>query len=413
MKKQNLRMLPFIIILMLATAQNYTVFMNHYEKTLEYPGMIEDEKPKIQNLPQKDPAPSKENLEMHALSALLLDFANNRVLYEENGYDRMPMASTTKIMTCIVTIERAKPDEIVTISSNAARMPDVQLKVRAGEQYYLKDLLYSLMLESHNDVALAIAEHVGGSAEGFAKMMNKKAKDLGCKDTNFVTANGLDANEHYTTARDLAVIASYAVKNKKFVDVTNTASHTFQDIAGKRSFTVTNKNRFLYMMDGAIGVKTGFTNKAGYCFVGAVKKGDHNLISVVLGCGWPPSKNLKWADTKNLMQYGLKNYTKRQIFSAASLAPVYVADGQQNWETLSMKGNLSLLMRSDETVRIVYDIPRWIHAPVAAGSTIGHARYYIDDLLYAKIPVYAKIGIKKIDYLFCMKKIIRLWSMQM
>ena len=226
-----------------------------------------------------------DKIKLNSLSALLMDGDNNRVLYEVNGFQEMPMASTTKIMTCIVTLEQGNLNDVVTVSSYAARMPDVQLEIRQGEQYYLKDLIYSLMLESHNDVAVAIAEHVGGSVEGFATMMNDKARELDCNNTNFVTPNGLDAEGHYITARDLAVIASYAINNKDFIAITNTSSYQFKEIKKGRGFSVSNKNRFLYMMDGAIGIKTGFTGKAGYCFVGAVKRLDRTLISVVLGCG--------------------------------------------------------------------------------------------------------------------------------
>ncbi|MDD3174804.1 MAG: D-alanyl-D-alanine carboxypeptidase [Herbinix sp.] len=353
-----------------------------------------------------------EDLSLHALSALLLDSANNRVLYDENGYKEMPMASTTKIMTCIVALENSSLDEVVTVSSYASKMPDVQLNIKAGEQFYLKDLLYSLMLESHNDTAVAIAEHVGGSVEGFATMMNDKARSLGCEHTNFVTPNGLDAEGHYTTARDLAIIASYAIKNEQFINITNSSTHEFKEIKKGKSYSVSNKNRFLFMMDGAIGIKTGFTNDAGYCFVGAIKKLDRTLISVVLGCGWPPNKNLKWSDTKELMNYGIDNYEQKQIFEETELSPVFVNDGQQKYEVLDLEGNLTLLMREDEKVKIVYNIPKVLQAPVLAKSIVGNARYYIDDVLYAEIPIYTKKDVLKIDFQFCIYKIIQFWSQQ-
>ncbi|NLK74750.1 MAG: D-alanyl-D-alanine carboxypeptidase [Clostridiales bacterium] len=349
------------------------------------------------------------DLRLRALSALLLDASNNRVLYEENGYNRMPNASTTKIMTCIVALEKGNLDEVVTVSSYAASMPDVQLNVKAGEQYYLGDLLYSLMLESHNDVAVAIAEHIGGSVEDFAVMMNDKARLLGCDDTNFVTPSGLDAEQHYTTARDLAVIASYAIKNERFIKITNAQTHSFKEINNKRSFTVSNKNRFLYMMDGAIGVKTGFTGRAGYCFVGAVKRSDRTLISVVLGCGWPPNKNLKWTDTKNLMNYGLENYEVKQIFKPVTFEPIQVKNGQERYLPLSLTGDLTMLIRKDEVVSVEYELPDYVEAPIEANSIIGHAHYYIDDKLYYILPIYADNSVEKIDFKFCFRQILNLW----
>ena len=319
------------------------------------------------------------------------------------------MASTTKIMTCIVTLEQGKLDDVVTVSSYAARMPDVQLKIKEGEKYYLKDLLYSLMLESHNDVAVAIAEHVGGSVEGFATMMNDKARSLQCFNTNFVTPNGLDAEGHYTSARDLGVIAAYAIKNKDFIAITNTPSYQFKEINNKRSFSVSNKNKFLYMMDGAVGVKTGFTSKAGYCFVGAVKKADRTLISVVLGCGWPPQKTLKWTDTKRLMAYGIDNYKRKQIFEDKKLNSLYVENGQNPLIGLDMKGDLELLLRNDEKVNIKYDLPKSLSAPIISNQQVGKVQYYIDDKLYSEIPIYTTGESKVIDFQFCLRRIFNIY----
>lgn len=358
----------------------------------------------------KDEKPIGQPPKLRALSALLLDASNNRVLFEKNGYDQMPMASTTKIMTCIIALENSNPRDVVKVSAYAAKMPDVKLNIRAGEQYYMGDLLYSLMLESHNDVAVAIAEHIGGSVEGFAKMMKDKAKELGCEHTSFVTPNGLDAPEHYTTARDLAVIASYAIKNEEFIKITNTSTYSFQDIKKSRSHSVTNKNRFLYMMEDAIGVKTGFTGKAGYCFVGAIKSSDRTLISVVLGCGWPPNKNLKWIDTKELMNYGVSSFRERQIFENIKLEPLQVRKGRQNYEPLHMEGDLKLLMREDEKVIIKYELPEYLKAPVKKNSIIGYADYYIDHNLYTRVPIYAVKDIPELDIPFCFGRLLALWS---
>jgi D-alanyl-D-alanine carboxypeptidase (penicillin-binding protein 5/6) len=369
-----------------------------------------DEKKDKEENEAETPSYLDHQLNLHALSALLLDASNNRVLYEKNGYKRMPMASTTKIMTCIVALENADLNGIVTVSSYAASMPDVQMNIKKGEQYYLKDLLYSLMLESHNDSAVAIAEYIGGSVEGFATMMNDKARALGCEDTNFITPNGLDAEGHYTTARDLAVIASYAIKNKDFIKITNTSSHEFQEITKGISHRVSNKNRFLYMMEGAIGVKTGFTGDAGYCFVGAIQKTDKTLISVVLGCGWPPNKNLKWRDTKELMSYGIGNYELKQIFKEIKFDPIQVKDGQQRYVSLDMQGDLLLLMRDDEAVKIVYHLPNMLKAPVKADTEVGKASYYINDTLYTEFPIYTTEDVLKVDFNFCFQIIVKLWG---
>ena len=435
MKNRVRMILPCLALLILAVSYNYTVLKTYYDEVMDYSGLVQEDfetKFRNENIRAKNneqeyrelvpPSEAQENaaggtavdeiLKLHSASALLLDAENNRVLFEENGNKELPMASTTKIMTCIVTLENADLNDIVTVSSYAARMPDVQLNIRTGEQYYLKDLLYSLMLESHNDSAVAIAEHVGGSVEGFATMMNDKARSLGCNNTNFVTPNGLDAEGHYTTARDLAVIASYAVKNELFLKITNTSAYQFKELINGRSFSVSNKNRFLYMMDGAIGMKTGFTGKAGYCFVGAIKKPDRTLISVVLGCGWPPNKSLKWADTKALMNYGLQNYEKRQIYEEAKLSPIPIRKGQNNLATLTVKTDLSILMRKDEIVSILYELPVYLEAPVAQGQVAGYAKYYINNIFYDEVPIRTVEEVPRINYGFCIQKLIGLWSFQ-
>ncbi len=444
-KKNALLILPCIAVIVFAAAFHYDSLRYYYETVLLKSGleyvdtkreMKEENKRAAENEKEyqkllrtdeinnyqndQESAEENENTDdielsiklpkLHALSALLLDATNNRVLYERNGYDKMPMASTTKIMTCIIALENSNPEDIVKVSAYAARMPDVQLNIRAGEEYHMGDLLYSLMLESHNDVAVAIAEHVGGSVEGFAKMMNVKAKELGCEHTSFVTPNGLDAPEHYTTARDLAVIASYAIKNKEFIKVTNTATYSFKELKKGRGHIVSNKNRFLTMMEGAIGIKTGFTGGAGYCFVGAIKKPDRTLISVVLGCGWPPKKSLKWVDTRELMAYGITNYHQRQIFPDTKLEPLRVKGGRQSFEPLHMDGYQTLLMRDDETVTIKYELPNYINAPVKEDTMIGYADYYINNFRYTRVPIYAVNNIAKLDLPFCFRRMLSLWS---
>ena len=350
---------------------------------------------------------------LNALSACLMDAESGRVLYEKNGYQEMPMASTTKIMTCLVILENAPADEIVTVSRYASTMPDVQLGITEGEQYYVGDLLYSLMLESHNDVAVALAEHVGGSVEAFCDMMTARAKSIGAYHTSFKTPNGLDADGHYTTAADLARIGSFALTNEEFVAITNTASHTFQEINGKRSFTVNNKNRFLEMMDGAIGIKTGFTGKAGYCFVGGVKREDRTLVSVVLGCGWPPNKNLKWTDTTALMEYGLENYEKQNIFEEnPDIEPVAVYGGKETEVPLTCRGSLELLMREDERVTVEYSLVSGLTAPVELGTQAGTADYYVNEELIASFPVMTEEAVEKLDLAFCLSWVLENFSAQ-
>ncbi len=378
---------------------------------------------------------------LYATSACLYDAASGRVLYEKNAQTRLPMASTTKIMTLIVILENAKLDEIVQVSSNAARQPDVQLNINTGEQYYVKDLLYSLMLESHNDVAVALAEHVGGSVEGFCTMMNQKAAELGLTDTCFETPNGLDSENHFTTAVELAKIAAYALKNDDFIKITNTSSYRFNELTTGRSFTVSNKNRFLYMMEGAIGMKTGFTGRAGYCFVGALRRDGYELVSVVLASGWPPNKEYKWSDTKKLMNYGLEYFKQENIWKQSeiyingelrqetiiwedystplsalcSLVPdtLPVTDGAADTvfiEVQETELEEDMLLAEWEDVKVKIEHLPGLKAPINSGTVVGVLRAEVDGETREALEIRTAEDVERFDFSYCIRQILKLWG---
>ncbi|MDD6034949.1 MAG: D-alanyl-D-alanine carboxypeptidase [Lachnospiraceae bacterium] len=361
-------------------------------------------------------APDKHTL--HAYSALLYDAEAGRILYEKNGYEVLPMASTTKIMTLLVVLENTNPEDIVTVSKNAAVQPDVQLNMNTGEQYYVKDLCYSLMLESHNDTAVALAEHVGGSVEGFAAMMNAKAKVLGAYSAHFVTPNGLDANGHGITAADLAKIAAYAIKQEEFRTITTTSSYSFTELTKGRNFIINNKNAFLHMMDGAVGVKTGFTGKAGYCFVGALEREDRLLVSVVLASGWPPNKAYKWSDTKALMNYGLEAFHKLPLVNNTETLPklpkLPVTDGQKDAVTLKYDPecveallNTRLLLTGNEKIECIPEFSKnRLFAPVETGKEVGTLVVKIDGQCIQKIPIQTAEAVVPVDYAFYLNRIV-------
>lgn len=352
-----------------------------------------------------------EELELYASAAALMDAENGRILYEKNGQEKKANASTTKIMTCILALELGDLDAVVTFSANAAAQPDVQMNACEGEQYYLKDLLYALMLESYNDVAVAIAESIGGSVEGFADLMNEKAEEIGAFDTHFVTPNGLDAEGHYTTACDLAKIARYAIQNPDFLEIIQKSAHSFTELNGKRSVSVVNRDAFLTSYDGAIGIKTGFTGNAGYCFVGAVKRDGKTFISVVLASGWPPHKTYKWADTRLLMDYGMNRYSERTILdSDFTLPEIRVENGIEAASvSVDMEPDvqLSLLMREDETVRYEVHLPDVLEAPVVKGDIAGSLDVYIDDELYRSEVLYIGEDVHEINYRYVFLQVIR------
>lgn len=345
---------------------------------------------------------------LNARYALLMDASNRRVLFEKSGYEQVPMASTTKIMTLLITLENADLNDVVTVSEYAASMPDVQLGIRKDEKYRLSDLVYSLMLESHNDTAVAIAEHVGGSVDGFAKMMNEKAVSLGAYQTHFVTPNGLDAKDHYTTAYDLALIASYAIENKTFCEIIKTPSFTFHEQSTGRSFTVHNKDRFLTSYEGAIGIKTGFTGNAGYCFVGAVEKENKRFVSVVLACGLPPHKTYKWKDTEKMMDYGIKGYEEKEILKkGTTFQKIAVEDSIENQPiTPYVKESVALLLNKDEKVSFDIKLPKKLEAPVKKEETIGEITIKIEDKVYKVLPLYTNEKRTKVTYSYHLRKII-------
>lgn len=347
-----------------------------------------------------------EDMQLNAKSAVLIDAENGRILYGKNEREKLPMASTTKIMTCIIAIENGKMDDVVEVSDYAASMPDVQLNINKGEKYYLKDLLYSLMLESHNDTAVAIAEHIGGSVEGFAGMMNEKAYSIGAFDTHFVTPNGLDSDEHYSTAYDMALIASYALENDTFMEVINTPSHTFSDIDGKRSFTVNNKDAFLGMMDGAVGVKTGFTGNAGYCFVGAVYKDDKKFVSAVLASGWPPHKTYKWQDTIKLMNYGNDNYEHRKIFDGSEYyREIQVDDGIDDNVGVYSYGYEDILVSDKDIIEVKEVLNEKISAPVKKNQVVGKLVIKINSEKYREYCIKSCEYIRRKTYVWELKRI--------
>lgn len=336
---------------------------------------------------------SEIDFSLYAKSAVLMDADSGRVLFEKDGHTHMPNASTTKIMTCILAIESGKMQETATVSSYAASMPKVHLGVSQGEQFLVEDLLYSLMLESHNDVAVVIAEHIGGTVEKFAEMMNEKAKEIGCEDTYFITPNGLDAQDengvHGTTARDLAFIMSYCLKNETFLEITRTGSYSFSNKAGTKQYSCYNHNTFLTMMEGALSGKTGFTGNAGYCYVGALRQGERTFVVALLACGWPNNKSYKWTDTKALMRYALENYQYQEVFEhqkQLSDIPIVNAkpDGWVLYQEQSISPQVSdnvlkVLKKESEKIRIAYDLPSQLEAPIEKGEKIGHVKYYLEE----------------------------------
>lgn len=266
-----------------------------------------------------------------AKSAILVEGSTGRIIYEKNSTKRMYPASTTKIMTAIVVLENCKLDDIVTVNASALEgIPSgyVTCDLHPGEELTVNDLLYALMVKSGNDVACVLAEHVAGSVEAFADMMNKKAEEIGCTGTHFVNPNGIHDDAHYTTAYDLYLMAKYGMQNETFRTLVSTTSYTLpatnKHPEADRSFSnsneLLNKNSRNYYYSNAIGIKTGTTSQAGDCLVAQSSRDGLDFISVVLDSG-TTSDGLsgRFMDTKELFDYAYDNFTLTKVTEENSL----------------------------------------------------------------------------------------------
>ncbi len=364
--------------------------------------------------------------ELYAKAAVLLDADSGRILYSKNGTTAMANASTTKILTCILALEYCEPNTVVTASNRAAAAPKVHLGMQEGQRFYMQDLLYALMLESYNDCAIAIAEHIAGSVEAFAEIMNHKAKEIGCKDTYFITPNGLDATDsngfHHTTAEDLALIMRYCInisaKSEEFKTITAARTYQFCEIEKGNGYSVYNHNSFLDMMQGAFSGKTGFTGNAGYCYVGALNRDGKTLIVALLACGWPNNRTYKWADSKKLMTYGLENFEKVKLsevpIDQTKLEPVLIQNGQGSTINELTYANLiigdtigidEVLLGRKEEIKISYDIKKNWKAPVKKGAYAGKICISVNGVIMRVYEIQLDDEIDKIDFLWCLSMV--------
>ncbi len=349
--------------------------------------------------------------EIKSLAAVLMDQRTGRVLWGKNEHTPMAMASTTKIMTAIIALENADLNDEVTVSRRASLAPKVRMGLSSGEKIKLKDLMYALMLESSNDAAVAIAEHVGNSVEEFCKTMTEKAKELGAADTVFKTPNGLDLDDHHSTAYDMALITAYALKNPEFINITNTPEIEVK--SDKRTYGLMNKNRLLREYEGANGVKTGFTGKAGQCFVGSAKRGEMQLITVVFASGWGnKGKEQKWIDTKSLLNYGFNNFEYIKVVSGNSEAGVVAVERSKIPEVkVCFKEDVVLPLSKEEQdkLKLVYQIPPAIKAPVSQGDKVGICKVYLENECFREIDLLAENEATRHDLKTSLEKVLNTW----
>ena len=311
--------------------------------------------------------------EIPAGGAILIEAGTGRVLYEKDADVPLPMASTTKVMTALLAIERGGLDEIVTVPDCAYGVEGSSMYLNRGERILLRDLLYGLMLTSGNDAAVAIAVHIAGSVEDFAGLMNARAAELGCENTHFVTPNGLHDEAHYTAARDLAAISAAAMELSEFAAIVNT--EYYETTSGDRVRTLKNKNKTLWQYDGGCGVKTGYTKAAGKCLVFSAKRGDTLLIGVLL-----KARDM-WKSAFELLDYGFALVkTERLLVSGQRVATASVSGGVKKELAAAVKDDILYPIRRDgsDEIALAVKLLDAIEAPVAARTVIGSITLYVN-----------------------------------
>lgn len=326
-------------------------------------------------------AKASEDPIINAKSAIIYDRETKQIIWGKNEYQKRPMASTTKIMTAIIVLENKKLDEEVIISKKAANTEGSRLKINTSDKMTIRDLLYGLMLRSGNDCAVALAEYVSGSVEEFAKLMNDKAKELELNNTNFVTPHGLDNENHYTTAYELAKLTDYALNNKKFSEIVNTKNIII--MVNNNARNIYNTNELLGYMQGVNGVKTGFTGNAGRCLVTSCKRDNNEIITVVLGCD---TKKQRTSDSSKLIGYAFNNYSKINLeekikkefenWKQINSNRIYINKAQEN-EILLELGEISkriipIKNGEEKNINIEINAIYKYEAPLLEGTKIGN-----------------------------------------
>ena len=343
-------------------------------------------------------------LSINAHSAALYQPETDDFVYLKNADERLPMASTTKIMTALVAIENCDLSETVPISDSAIGIEGSSAYLKRGDVLTMEELLYALLLQSANDAAVAIACHIGGDVEGFSTLMNEKAGELGLSDTNFTNPHGLDDKEHYTTARELAIIAAEAIKNPDFKRVVSTYKKSF--VTDERSRTYVNHNKLLRLYDGCIGVKTGFTKKSGRCLVGAAEKDGLRFISVTLD---DPSD---WSDHSAMLNYGYDRL-ERICFAEAldHLYKIPVIDGESEWLIAANPDGADFIIpRGEHNVEEHIKLARYAIAPINRGDILGEIIYTVDDKEATRLTIIATESVNKKEKHSFFQKIISIFD---
>lgn len=327
-----------------------------------------------------------------AQSAILIDVGSGRVLYEKNAYEKLPMASTTKIMTGLLACESGKLDGCVKASPFASGTEGSSLWLKIGEKQTLEDLTYGLMLKSGNDAAVAISEYLGGSVDAFALLMNKRAREIGAVNTNFINPHGLDAEGHYTTAYDLALISREAMKNENFRKIVSTKTYSIPMEGENWDRALKNHNKLLWRYEGCIGIKTGFTKKCGRCLVSCAERDGLMLICVTLNA---PND---WNDHMELLDYGFSTYKDKKVSKKGAKATTFTYDKENDRKVnLLFSDNFSIAVTEKDTVTTDIEYLN-VKPPQKQGTTAAYLNIYCNNEKIKRVPLITEKEINKMGF---------------
>lgn len=341
-----------------------------------------------------------------AKAYMLMEASTGRVLLSKNENEKLPMASTTKIMTCLLAVENGNMEDVVTVVPEAVGLEGTSIYLREGEKLTLHDLVYGLMLASGNDAAVMIAIHLAGSVENFAKMMNEKAKEIGANDTNFVTPNGLPDDNHYTTAHDLALISCYAMRDERFREIVGTTSMDLPEDDDSPARYLRSKNKILYQYEGGNGIKTGYTKKAGKCLSAAAYREDMQLVAVVL------NDYAMFDDCKDLLTYGFETFDMKKVaVNGEDYGVLPVAEGIESEVEIALDRDISLPLTEEEFIMVEKKVNTIgeLTAPVTEGTQVGTVEFYLNGQKMAEAGLVTTGSVLENSYEYNLGRILKRW----
>lgn len=351
-----------------------------------------------------------DNFDLKSKSAILMDASTGKVLYEKNSHEELPPASVTKVMTMLLVMEaldsgKIKTTDKVVTSEHAFDMGGTQIYLEVGEEMTVDDLLKSVAMNSANDASVALAEYISGSEEKFVEEMNKRANELGAKNTNFKNASGLPEKDHYTSVYDIALISRELVKHKGIFKYLTDKIDSVRN--GK--FSLANTNKLLWRYQGADGIKTGSTSEALYCLSATAKRGDTRFIAVIFGA---PDSNTRFKEASKLLDYGFANFETKKVVEAGKIyGTVKVLKGEQDYINAVANSDEYVLLKKGEAKNIKQEIiiNKYVEAPIKVGAKIGTIKIYDGNNLIKTVSLTSNQNVKKSNIFDNLRKVYKSW----